>query len=243
MVFTGLFLIHIGLIKIPLKIPLFAGFLGSLISVNWGAFIWAIDRGYLLQSSLAYFLAPIFSVFFGALFLKERLSTSVKLAISLAISATALKFYGADEPAYAALIMAMSFSLYGLFKKLQKIKPFPALFFESFWGAVLALAYLGTPPSLGDYSGYQIFLLSLSGPVTIFPLILFAYATKQIPLQSVGFLNYLVPVSHLLLAVVAYGEPFTEIDAWVFGLIWCAVFVFLIGPISSRAGRKAFGTS
>lgn len=226
--FTALFLLPFAFKRISFTQLACCFGLGALISLNWGAFIWAISNGYLLQSSLAYFLAPLLSVFLGAFVLKEQLSPLVKIALFLAMTATLLKVFASAEPIYAALVMASSFGIYGLFKKLQTVKPLQALCLESIFGTFLLIAYLGYFPNIGKYTLNESIWISFAGPVTIFPLILFAYATKLIRLQSVGFLNYLVPIAHLLLAVYLYDEKFTNMDGLCFSMISIAVLLFLV---------------
>jgi len=212
-----------------------------LIATNWLVFIYAITAGEVLQSSLGYFINPLVSVLLGFLFLGERL---VRVQwISIALAAVGVVYLAASYGAipWISLALAASFGFYGLIRKSLHVEPLVGLTVETLLLAPIALIYLirldqsGAAAFLAG-SGSLNILIPLSGIITAIPLLLFAAATKKLRLATVGFLQYITPTMHFLLAVLAYGETFTHTHLVSFLFIWCGLALYSLHAY--RSTRK-----
>ena len=203
-----------------------------LIAANWLIFIYAVGAGKIIESSLGYFINPLVSALLGRLFLAERMSPLQQLAIVLAVAGVATRTIQLGHFPWIAISLAFSFGLYGLLRKRAGgIDPVSGLAVETSLLFIPALLYLfsqagGSPGQIFPETTLARTLLILSGVVTAVPLILFAAATRRLRLTTIGFLQYLTPTLHLLLAVVLYGEPFTAANALCFALIWAGVALY-----------------
>jgi len=214
---------------------------GALIAVNWGVFIWAVGAGRIVETSLGYYLNPLVNVLLGMLFLRERLSRPQGIAILLAGAGMGVMLASHGRLPWIALVLASSFGLYGLLRKLSPVRPIPALAIETGAVTALALGYLGLaahPPggALLTGSALERSLLALAGPVTALPLVWFGSAARRLRLSTLGLFQYLAPTLTLLLAVFAYGEPFTRAHAVAFPLIWIGLALYTVDALQfSRA--------
>lgn len=204
---------------------------GLILNLNWGTYIWAVNHGHIIQTSLGYYINPLLSVLMGMIFLQERLSLWQLIAFVLA-AAGVLSLtiqYGAFP--WVSLTLALSFGLYGLFKKLIVTSSLTGLTLETMLSSIFALSYLiylnyvGTGAFHFSLSGIT-FLLSGAGIVTATPLLLFAAGAKRLPLFLIGFLQYISPTMTLLLGVFLYHEPFTSGHLISFSVIWLALIIF-----------------
>lgn len=203
---------------------------GLLIMTNWGAYIYCVSTGRLLDAALAYFINPIISILLGSLILKERLSKLEIFAIFAALSGVfVILIYNGKLP-ILSLMMAFTFAFYGLIKKKIVLKPIHSLFFEN---AVLmpivipALLYLHLN-SMGHFNFDSIGLfLSLGGPVTAIPLMLFAYALKKIDLSTMGFIQFLNPTIVFLLGIFVFQEKLSLPYLYAFMLIWTGIAIYV----------------
>lgn len=224
------------------------------LGVNWGVFLWAVEHGRVLESSLGYFLCPLFSVVLGVVFLKERLSAVRWLAVALAaIGVGHLLATGHGVPA-VPLALATSWALYGLLRKLAPIDPVAGLLIEALLLAPPALLFLGYAAMEDAPNGFptlagpgaavgagalETALLILAGPVTALPLILFVYGTRRITLATVGLLQYITPSGHFVLAVWAFGEPFSSERLISFVWIWSALALYSFDGLRRRPRTEA----
>ena len=202
-----------------------------LISVNWWLYIWAVNGGHIVETSLGYFINPLISVLLGVLVLRERLNPMQWLSVSLAAAGVIYLTVMAGKLPWIALTLAVSFGGYGLIRKLAVVPAVPGLAVESgllFIPALGALLWFESQGGgqFGHTDAATTFLLVASGLVTALPLILFAYGARRIPLTLVGILQYLAPTIQLLVGVFMYGEPFTPVQAVGFGCIWGALAIF-----------------
>ena len=213
-----------------------------LIAVNWYLFIWAVANDRVLQASLGYFINPLVNVFLGVMFLKERLSRAGKIAVALAAVAVAwLTVWGGELP-WVSLVLAFSFGIYGLLRKQAPVKPVPGLTVETALMLPAAVAFLALEVSRGGmYFGTGSMRLDLllvaAGLVTAVPLLWFTAAARLLPLSTLGFVQYLAPSLHFLLAVVVYGEALTPQRLIAFGFIWCALAIFTVDQLRGRGQR------
>jgi chloramphenicol-sensitive protein RarD len=213
-----------------------------LIAGNWLVFVLAVTRGQVMQASLGYFINPLFSVLLGFVFLRERLRPWQTFSVLLAAVGVAhLTLAGGQFPGYA-LFMATSFGLYGLLRKVVRVDALLGLAVETalLWpiaAAFLAYWMLAGDAAFGASGGRTSLLLFAAGPVTALPLVLFAAAARRLRLATVGFLQYIAPTGHFLLAVLAYGEPFDAAHRIAFACIWVALAIYSVDSARSRPAR------
>jgi chloramphenicol-sensitive protein RarD len=206
------------------------------IAANWLTFIYAVTSGQVLQASLGYFINPLVNVLLGILFLGERLRPRQTLSIGLALAGVLLLTALVGELPWVALALALTFSLYALMRKLMPVDGFLSLTVETLVMAPLGLAYLGC---LAAASGREtlglgtVGLLMLSGPITTVPLLFFGAAARRLRLSTMGILQYLSPTLQFLLAVVAFGEPFSRAQLLSFACIWAAVLIYALDSLSA----------
>jgi chloramphenicol-sensitive protein RarD len=203
----------------------------TLISGNWWLYIWAVNSGYIVETSLGYFINPLVSVLMGVLLLGERLNRAQWSAVGLAALGVIWLTLQAGRLPWIALALALSFGGYGLLRKLAVVPSIQGLMVESGLLFLPALAVLLWAESQGS-GGFAHLgprtdaLLILSGAVTAVPLILFAYGARRIPLSMIGILQYLAPTLQLLCGVLLFHEPFTRVQAVGFALIWSALLIY-----------------
>jgi chloramphenicol-sensitive protein RarD len=204
---------------------------GGLISVNWLVYVWAINNGHVIEASLGYFINPLVSVALGVVVLSERLNRAQWAAVGLAAAGVLYLAIVAGRPPWIALVLAMSFGLYGLLRKVVAVESVPALATETLLITPLAGAYLLWLGAQGSGAfgrlgiGMDLLLLG-SGLVTAIPLALFAYGARRIPLSTVGLAQYLAPSMQFMLGVFFFGEPFPRARAMGFVLIWLALAIY-----------------
>jgi rarD protein len=199
---------------------------GLAISVNWFVFIWAVTEGHVLQASLGYFLNPLAVVGVSVVVLRERLRPAQWAAVALAVLGVAVMAVRLGALPWAALLLAGSFTLYGLARKTVPLDPVTGLAVETLLlapVAVLVLAVWGDPAPLSPATHA---LLAAGGVVTALPLIWFAGAAHRLPFSTLGFFQYIAPTGHFLLAVLVYGETLTPTHVVTFGCIWAALALY-----------------
>jgi chloramphenicol-sensitive protein RarD len=214
-----------------------------LISVNWWLYIWAVNAGHIVETSLGYFINPLVNVLLGVVVLKERLNGRQWLAVAIATGGVAYLTVEATGPLWIALALAVSFGLYGLIRKVAHVESIPALGMESAVLVVPIVGYLAWAEMrgigvLGHVGLATNALLVGAGLVTAVPLALFTYGAQRIPYSMLGVLQYTAPSLQLACGVLLYGEPFTRAQAIGFGCIWSALVVYAIdGALRVRATR------
>ena len=202
-----------------------------LIGVNWLTYVWAVNAGFIVETSLGYFINPLLSVLMGVLFLRERLRVSQWVPVVLAaIGVLYLTFVYGRLP-WIALLLAFTFGFYGLVKKLAPLGSLYGLTFETGILFLPALVYLGIVQANNTaaflHSNLTLDLLMIgAGLVTTVPLLMFASAAKQIPLSMIGILQYLAPSIQFLLGIFVYKEVFDNSRLIGFGLVWLALIIF-----------------
>lgn len=199
-----------------------------LIAVNWLVYIYAIVSDHVLEGSLGYYLNPLVNVLFGVAFLKEKLTRGQAFACLIAAAGVAVLAAGAGSGLWISLTLAVSFASYGFLRKIAPVDALEGLWVETALLAPVALGWVLLHPG-GAFGrmGWEIdALLVLGGAVTATPLLLFTAAARRLPYSTLGFLQYLAPSLQFLLAVLAFGEPFTRVHALCFGAIWSALAIF-----------------
>ncbi|MDC3414571.1 EamA family transporter RarD [Terrihalobacillus insolitus] len=201
-----------------------------IISVNWLVFIWAVNAEYVVQASLGYYINPLISILLGMFVLKERLTRwQIVSFVFASIGVLNLTINFGVFP-WISIVLALSFGLYGLLKKIVDISPMFGLTIETLIVSPIALIFLvGNQVQTGNLPTIftsTVALLIGAGVATAVPLLLFASGAKRIPLSMVGFLQYLAPTIMLLIGVFMYNEPFTNVHLVSFAFIWTALAIY-----------------
>jgi chloramphenicol-sensitive protein RarD len=212
-----------------------------LIGVNWLLYVWAVNAGFVVETSLGYFINPLLSVLMGVIFLREHLRPWQWVPVALAAMGMLYLTFSYGSPPWIALTLAFSWATYGLIKKTAPLGPLNGLTLETGLLLLPSLVYLGYAETIGKgafmHSGtISNLLLVGTGLITAVPLLLFASAARRIPLSLVGILQYIAPTIQFLLGVLVYKEPFTVNQLIGFGLVWVALIVFAVeGLLAHRA--------
>jgi chloramphenicol-sensitive protein RarD len=211
----------------------------TLLAVNWLVYIWAVVNGRVLEASLGYYINPLVNVLLGVVILGERLERPVQIAVGIAAAGVLWLALHFGEFPWIPLVLANSFGLYGLMRKLAPVGALAGLTVETALLLPLTGGYLvwaiasGRAAFLAGDPSLDVLLL-LGGPVTAVPLLFFAAAARRLPLTTLGFLQYLSPTLQFLLAVFAYGESFDRTRAVAFACIWTAVALFAAHSARAR---------
>lgn len=206
-------------------------FSALLLSANWSIYVWAVQNARVVDASLGYFILPLVNVALGFVFLRERPRTGQWLAVSVAAAGVAWLTLQAGRPPWIALVLAVTFGIYGLLRKLASLGALEGLTLETLLLSPLALGWLawlgwqGQGALVQAHSATLGWLL-LAGPLTAVPLLLFAAGARRIPLTTLGILQYISPSLQLLLGVWLYGEAFGAARAIGFYLIWLALLLY-----------------
>jgi chloramphenicol-sensitive protein RarD len=212
-----------------------------LLSANWSVYVWAVHNAHMVDASLGYFILPLVNVAFGFAFLQERPRPVQWLAVAVALAGVVwLTVQGGRLP-WVALVLAMTFGIYGLLRKVASLGALEGLTLESMLLAPFAAGLLvwwtwHGQGALVQGSASTMGWLMLAGPLTAIPLLLFAAGARRIPLATLGILQYISPSLQMLLGVWLYGEAFDPARAIGFYLIWLALVVYTLDSLWN--GRK-----
>lgn len=220
-------------------------FAGSalLLGANWVVYIWAVNSDRVIDASLGYFITPLFNVLFG-IALGERLRMVQWLAVGLAACGVLWLTISAGQLPWIGLVLAVTFSLYGVIRKTAALGALEGLAVETSVLLPVAAGFLllpdaGSSHAFGTTPAVTL-LLAAAGPVTAIPLLLFAYGARRIPLSLVGVLQYIGPTLQLLLGVLLYQEPFGGHKLAGYALIWSGLVLFsLEGLWRLRPARQS----
>ena len=215
-----------------------------LISGNWLVFVYGVNSGQVVETSLGYFINPLVSVLLGVVVLAERLRPGQWVAVGIAAVAVTVLTVDYGHPPWIALSLAGTFGLYGLLKKLVRVGAAPGLLLETAIVVIPAVVTLGVLHAHGEGTagnagvGHLLLLIG-SGVATAIPLLLFAAATRRIPLSTVGLLQYLTPSMQLAIGVFVYGEPMPPLRLVGFAVVWLALAVFTVDSLRAvRSSRR-----
>jgi chloramphenicol-sensitive protein RarD len=202
-----------------------------LLSVNWLSYIYGIVTKQAIETSLGYFINPLLNVAFGVLFFRERLRPMQLAAVGLALAGVLNLVVTAGYVPWIALSIAVSFALYGLFRKTAPADAFLGLAYETFILLIPACAYTGFLVwagrlQLGAIDRQTDCLLLASGVITAVPLLFFGVAARNVSLSTLGFIQYIAPSIQFLLATMVLGEPMDDVKWRSFAAIWTALAVY-----------------
>jgi chloramphenicol-sensitive protein RarD len=211
-----------------------------VIGGNWLIYIYAIIEDHVYAASLGYYINPLLNILAGTLFLGERLSRRQWVAVALAGAGVAILFAGALSTLWISLSLALTFSIYGLVRKLVAVGPLPGLTVETLLLACPALAMIGwlveSPQGTTFGQGLPLSaLVSLSGVLTAVPLLMFAVAARRMDYSALGFVQFLSPTLVFIVGLTVFDTPLQPVQLASFVLIWCAIGVFCWDLLSRRS--------
>ncbi|TCS84477.1 EamA family transporter RarD [Tepidibacillus fermentans] len=212
------------------------------ITLNWGTYIWAVNAGHVLETSLGYYINPLVTVLLGMVFLKEKLNNGQKIALGLAFIGVMLMTIHYGKTPWIALILASSFGFYGLIKKIVHVDSVTGLTLETAIILPFALGFIlfkqwNGLGALGNLSVFTTILLLLSGVATAIPLLWFAKSAERIELSTLGFLQYISPTITLLLGIFIFHEQFSRAHLIGFGFIWAALVIYSFSKTSFKKAQ------
>ncbi|MDF0602504.1 EamA family transporter RarD [Psychromarinibacter sp. C21-152] len=232
------------------------GFAAGMISTNWFFFIYSVQIGRVVESSLGYYIFPLVSVMLGVLVYREGMDAAKAVAVGLAATAVIVLTLGLGVAPWVSLVLAFSFGFYGMVKKYVAAGAVVSVTAEVVLLVPLALFWLwgvhsqgwtgltGTNLATFGRSLSDSALLMLSGPLTATPLILFSYASRRVTMATVGLVQYLNPTLQFAVAVAIFAEPFTRWHAIAFPLIWVALAIYTLRTWrQERSARRAATSS
>jgi chloramphenicol-sensitive protein RarD len=200
-----------------------------MVATNWVVYIWSVNHDHIIDASLGYFITPLFNVLFG-IGLGERLRLTQWLAVALAACGVVWLTVSAGQLPWIGLVIAVTFSLYGLLRKTAALGALEGLSIETLVllpaaSLFLLLPNAGSSHAFGSDVTLTLLLIS-AGPVTAIPLLMFAYGARRIPLSLMGLLQYIGPSIQLLIGVWLFNEPFGEDNLAGFALIWLGLLIY-----------------
>lgn len=217
-----------------------------LLTANWTAYVWAVVHGYVIETALGYFMAPLGTMLIGAFVLHEPLRLVHRVVIALAVASVAVLTFGYGKLPVVALILAATWSAYGLLKKQVPLDAFESLAAETMVLVVPAALVVGVsafgaesiPATAGTA---QLVLVALTGVVTTVPLVLFAHAAQRVPLTVLGPIQYIVPTINFVLGWLVYDEEMTPTRIAGFALVWLALVLVTVDTV--RRARSSLTRS
>ncbi|MFI8612414.1 EamA family transporter RarD [Staphylococcus capitis] len=204
---------------------------GYVITINWGTFIWAVTNGHVLQSSLGYYINPLVSIVLALIFLKERFNKFEWLAIIFALIGVLYMTIKIGEFPFVSIMLALSFGVYGLLKKIVHIDAISSIAIECIVTApagIIYVIYLWQQHHMKFGFNMSSFWLVFSGAVTAIPLILFSAGAKRIPLSLTGFIQYVGPTIMFILGIFVFKEKFDVHQLITFIFIWIGIILYSI---------------
>lgn len=210
------------------------------ISLNWLTYIWAVNHDHVIDTSIGYYINPLMSVLFGIVFFRERISGLKKISLLLAAIGIVLMTYQLGKLPWVAVVLAVSFSVYGALKKQLHLNPFSSITLETLLMMPFAVPYIGilmmSPANHFSLATPDLALYLMgTGVVTAVPLVLFSYGANLLPLNVLGFFQYISPTIGLLLGIFFFHETFGMAQISALGFVWAAIVLFTVAE--SLRGR------
>ena len=205
----------------------------TFISINWYCFIYAVNAGHVLEASLGYFLIPVVNTVFGMVFFGERLNWLKVLATTVAFGGIVAAFMVAEIIPFISICIALSFGAYGLMRKRSELDSATGLFLETLLLCPFAMAFLLIADTTPLSGAVDAGLLVFSGVITLLPLFAMVVAARRIEFNTLGFLQYITPIGHFLIAVFVYEENISLGYGLAFTTTWIAIALYLLGYMSA----------
>ncbi len=205
----------------------------TLLGTNWLVYIWAVNNGNIVESSLGYFINPLIAVLFGVVFLQEKLRAGQWAALTVACAGVLYLTFSYGKFPWIGLTLAITFALYSLLRKTAALHSLEGLFCEAVLLSVpagLTLAYLSRHGDSGflTHGPTITFLLIGTGVITSVPLLLFVFAAQRISMTTIGLMQYLAPSIQFLIGLLIFHEPFPTAKLIGFAIIWIALIMFTV---------------
>lgn len=234
-----------GDLKVALTTPrmlAMAVLTASLITLNWGTYVWAIGSGHAIDTALGYYINPLVNVVLGSIFLSERLSKPQMVAVALAACAVILLTVSSGGLPWVSLVLAFTFGFYGFFRKTLPIGPTQGFMLEVLLLSIPSIGFVFWTVTQGtshffNGNAHDVGLLLFAGPATAVPLILYAFGAKLLRYTTIGLMQYIAPTIVFLSAIFVFGEPFSHIQFIAFTLIWSALAIYTWSML--REAQKA----
>lgn len=250
---AGLVLVWLGRtadIKAALRSPrmlAMATLTAVLVTINWGIYVWAIGAGRAIETALGYYINPLFSIFLGAVLLKEKPDPAQMVAIGLAACAVAILAFDAGGLPWVSLGLCLSWGFYAFFRKTLPVGPNQGFFLEVLLLSVPAVGYViwlewTGQGHFGDTGMADVLWLLACGIITAIPLMIYANGAKLLRLSTIGIMQYIAPTMIFIIAVFVFGEPFGTTKLIAFVLIWAALFIYSGSMLRSARARRAAAT-
>ena len=217
---------------------------GVLITANWSTYIWAVNAGYMIQSSIGYYIEPLVVCLLAIIIFKEKLSKYKIIAFILATIAIIIQLVHYKEFPGIALGLASSFAIYAAIKKTVDQPALISMVYETFFlapfafGLILYLEFTGKGSISMMHSSYQFILLLLAGVLTVIPLVLFGSAAKKVPMVTLGLMEYISPTMGMILGVFVYHEPVDMVLLISLVIIWLGLAVFTVSEIKENQSTE-----
>jgi len=213
------------------KILLLYSLPAILLAVNWSTYIWGVNSGYVVETSLGYFINPLVNVLLGVVLLREKLRLPQWVSVGVATIGVAFLTFLAGGLPWIALMLAFTMGFYGLLVKIGPLRALDSLSLETGILFIPSLVYLffvnyQAAEPVWEQELIVLVLIGLAGVVTATPLLLFSAAVRMIPLSTIGLLQYIAPTIQFLLGVYVYKETFSTADLIGFCLIWIALIIY-----------------
>lgn len=219
------------------------GLAGTLIAVNWTAYVYGVTTGRTLDAALGYFINPLVAAALGVIVLGERLSRAQWIAFAFGFAACGVLIVGYGEVPWIAFVLAITFGFYGLLKKRigAKVTPLAGLAIETSVLVPVALLYVGFLAFRSELTAVPSepygWLVYLAGPITVAPLLLFAAGAAKVRLVTLGMVQYIAPIGQFLVGWLVFNEPM-PLSRWVgFALVWVSVLIFIVSGYRAWRSR------
>ena len=211
---------------------------GIIITINWSIYIWAVNAGQVIQTSMGYFLEPLVVCLFGVVIYKEKINNWKKISVCFAVCGLLVMIIGYKQVPLIAVGLGLSFAIYAAIKKSVSAAPLQSLLYETIFLAPVALCFVCYYENAGvgalTAGSGKFILLMFAGIATAVPLALFSFAASKLPLITVGLTEYISPSISLILGIFLFKEPFDTIQFSAFAIIWIGLIFFTYGEISDN---------
>ncbi|MEE0741741.1 MAG: EamA family transporter RarD [Emergencia sp.] len=217
---------------------------GVVITINWSIYIWAVNAGFVIQTSMGYFLEPLVVCLFGVIIYKEKINKWKGISIGFALAGLLIMIIGYHQIPLVAVSLGLSFAIYAAIKKSIHMNPIQSLLYETLIMVPIALCFIIYVETSGQGAmaaggGFKFFLLMFAGIATAVPMGLFSFAAAKLPLVTLGLTEYISPSISLILGIFLFKEGFDMVQLSAFIVIWIGLVFFTYGEIRDNRNLPA----